>query len=242
MALQNQHLELIMDLFNDVQKKKITIEAARDIIRAELNITDRVSFPLKGYEGTDIFALCRAMLQEENSYCTSTTACMGCNTVQASNLSDLYNPLLILCTKYHWKVSPQTQGNANYHSPADWLAAYCTQKITTRCSTCNTKKVNQIAFTSAPTFLHFYVKEVKIALTVSFTFEQTRYRLCGCIYYGDFHFTSRIITAKGDIWFTDGTAYNGQCQLEGNMKNATVESLALAPDNRKCIIALYVQV
>ena len=68
MALQNQYLELTTDLFNDVQKKKITIEVARDMIRAELNITDRVSFPLKGYEGTDIFALYRAMLHDEKIY------------------------------------------------------------------------------------------------------------------------------------------------------------------------------
>ncbi|KAH9949756.1 hypothetical protein B0H21DRAFT_687977, partial [Amylocystis lapponica] len=62
------------------------------------------------------------------------------------------------------------------------------------------------------------------------------YRLCGIIYYGGFHFTSRIIMSDGSIWFNDGISTGNMCKLEGNIVNVNQNVLAKSGTRKSCAI------
>ena len=64
-ASQSSFLKLFTEVFTNALKQGCTLDSARDAIRSELHSKDDTSFPLNSNEGTDIFALCREILQEE---------------------------------------------------------------------------------------------------------------------------------------------------------------------------------
>ncbi|KAJ7218914.1 hypothetical protein C8J57DRAFT_1095413, partial [Mycena rebaudengoi] len=49
-------------------------------------------------------------------------------------------------------------------------------------------------------------------------------KLRGIIYHGDEHFTSRIFSADGDIWFHDGITTRSSTRFEVNLKNDNLTS------------------
>ena len=66
------------------------------------------------------------------------------------------------------------------------------------------------------------------------------YRLCGVIYFGDFHFTSRIIDRKGNIWYYDGAQETSlQGCLEGTLDELDRNNLLFCK-GRKAAMVLYI--
>ncbi|KAI0825908.1 hypothetical protein BC629DRAFT_1261880, partial [Irpex lacteus] len=65
------------------------------------------------------------------------------------------------------------------------------------------------------------------------------YRLIGIIYYGGSHFTSRVITNEGSIWYHDGIETGKSCIHEGNIADIDAKELATAPYGRKYSTAIY---
>ena len=53
--------------------------------------------------------------------------------------------------------------------------------------------------------------------------------LKGIVYYGDNHFTSRIISKDGRIWFKDGITTRGQSIEEGHLSTMTDKNPILYP-------------
>ena len=49
--------------------------------------------------------------------------------------------------------------------------------------------------------------------------------LKGIIYYGENHFTSRIISKDGKIWFNDGITTRGKSIEEGHLSTITDKNL-----------------
>lgn len=68
---------------------------------------------------------------------------------------------------------------------------------------------------------------------------QYRYQLRGLIYYGDSHFTSRIIDPSGMTWFHDGMVTGAQMEYEGYLPSI---DNCLMCRGRAAIAALYVLV
>ena len=64
------------------------------------------------------------------------------------------------------------------------------------------------------------------------------YRLCGIIYFGDFHFTSRIIEADGKTWYNDGVELGRRSKFQGNIDNMDAAKLSRAK-KRKSSVAIY---
>ncbi|KII82619.1 hypothetical protein PLICRDRAFT_106497 [Plicaturopsis crispa FD-325 SS-3] len=63
-------------------------------------------------------------------------------------------------------------------------------------------------------------------------------RLRGLIYHGEFHFTSRIITRDGKLWFYDGVTTGGTANLEGFIENISERELRECK-GRKIVLAVY---
>ena len=66
-----------------------------------------------------------------------------------------------------------------------------------------------------PPFLIFNVSQVIVQVTDVVKLQRHRYSLIGLIYFGDFHFTCRIIDVDGHIWYNDGMQLGRECVQEG---------------------------
>ncbi|KAI0083775.1 hypothetical protein BDY19DRAFT_873061, partial [Irpex rosettiformis] len=65
------------------------------------------------------------------------------------------------------------------------------------------------------------------------------YRLAGIIYFGDFHFTCRVIDNNGHIWYNDGIQTGSQSQYESHIDQTHSELLQSALNNRKKSVVIY---
>ena len=93
-----------------------------------------------------------------------------------------------------------------------------------------------------PLFFRFKVDGVNVKWTLQIDLQQYQYRLCGFIYYGNNHFTSRIITPDGEVWFNDAIQYGRAYHFEKKFQDFSVRELSNAPQARKLILAFYIRI
>ncbi|KAL6297822.1 hypothetical protein BKA93DRAFT_712740, partial [Sparassis latifolia] len=62
------------------------------------------------------------------------------------------------------------------------------------------------------------------------------YRLCGMIYFGGFHFTSRIVTADKQVWYNDGISTGTYSKFECS------SNILAEVENRRCSIVIYCKI
>ncbi|KAJ7264806.1 hypothetical protein C8J57DRAFT_1069652, partial [Mycena rebaudengoi] len=67
----------------------------------------------------------------------------------------------------------------------------------------------------------------------------TRCRLRGIIYHKDDHFTSRLFTPSGDIWFHDGITTWRSTRYEGNLRNIGSRDALHSWDGARATLAVY---
>jgi hypothetical protein len=60
----------------------------------------------------------------------------------------------------------------------------------------------------------------------------------GLIYYGGFHFTSRIITCNGDVWYHDGMTMRNTCENGGVVENFSNKKI-LTCRGKELLLAIY---
>ena len=129
-------------------------------------------------------------------------------------------------------------GSASNKIPVQWMRANMKQITTVMCQSCHIPLVNHIAFTSMPLFFRFKVDGVNVKWTLQIDLQQYQYRLCGFIYYGNNHFTSRIIDHLGNIWYHHGMTSKHSVVNEGKIHNMSTEQLKTAKD-RTSVILIY---
>ena len=71
------------------------------------------------------------------------------------------------------------------------------------------------------------------------TMNDTVYLLCGMIYFADFHFTTRLITEVGDIWYQNSLHSPQSSIYEGNIESISGKILNNAKEKVLSII-IYV--
>ena len=216
------------------------MESARNVIRNTLHSQNPGTFSVTNNEGTDIYELCHRLLKQPVFY-TQQRHCNKCNIILA-NVTDraIYNDyLLVHCSKAIWKMAPRTMANPQGHSALDWLNAYIKQRTDHRCSTCNTKMINKLIFTDYPKFIAFHRDNVEVLWDTSIKWGEHIYKLSGLIYYGQFHFTARIIANDGEIWYHDGITTGRSCVTEGNIQSYDSIDLMTARDGKICILTIY---
>ena len=64
------------------------------------------------------------------------------------------------------------------------------------------------------------------------------FHLRGIIYYGGFHFTSRIISSEGTVWHHDGMEAGGSCQPNGSLSAITEHGIRQCR-KRTLVLAVY---
>lgn len=242
-ANQNDLLAEFTSLFTMVDNNELSRDDARQFLREELCKVNKSLFPIPNNKGLDIFDLSEYFLQEEENYCYRQYTCTHCNNSMqykaGSNI--ISNQLVISCNANTWRSRTSYEGNASYRSTTEWFNAYSTKKSQRKCNTCNNVLVNELVFTTLPTFLMFRIEKVNVQWQQGIVVGNTKYRLCGLIYHGRFHFTARAITPNGSIWCNDGLAQGQSCDYEGRLRNISPENLTSMPNRRTLLAALYVQ-
>ena len=239
----NPTFTLLSNMFTNIQNKVTSAEDARDNMRVILNNLDTTLYPLDNNLGTDIISLSKEILGEVRKYYFRRHRCTHCNTTQ-NHIHDRHeanHSWLLQFSADQWKNQVNAIGTGNRKSTTDWIQANLLEKANSVCSNCTTTLINELAFVSMPTFFQCYIDKVNIKWDYTFILGGAKYRLCGLIYYGAFHFTTRIITSDKSIWFNDSMKHGRKFNLEGNMTNISGSYLSTAPDARKCILAIYVK-
>ena len=64
--------------------------------------------------------------------------------------------------------------------------------------------------------------------------------LRGIVYHGENHFTSRIISPEGNIWFHDGMTTGSTCENDGHLRTTT-DRLLYKCKEKQLVLAIYAQ-
>ena len=112
------------------------------------------------------------------------------------------------------------------------------------CATCNEKLliIKKFAFPLPFIALDFsgQIIHIDATFTVSISNVETSYKLCGIIYFGDAHYTARVISDSGMVWFHDGIATGQELLYEGVLNQNENISLNNC-EGKDALIAIYVK-
>jgi hypothetical protein len=70
--------------------------------------------------------------------------------------------------------------------------------------------------------------------------EEVLLSLRGIIYHGDNHFTSRVFSSKGKVWFHDGITTKNKCIEDGELGDKINNDLRYYED-QELVLAIYSQ-
>ena len=89
------------------------------------------------------------------------------------------------------------------------------------CPSCQTLMCKASRYDQAPPFLLFICHDIKVKVQNEFTFPgiNQRYRLCGIIYFANYHFVCRVIDKSGGVWYHNGNENNNKVLYIGNIVN-----------------------
>jgi hypothetical protein len=65
-------------------------------------------------------------------------------------------------------------------------------------------------------------------------------KLRGIIYHSQYHFTSRVVSLKNQVWYHDGMVIGRSCINEGHLNNISNENLKKCRQ-RNLVLAIYAQ-
>ena len=236
---QNRCLSLFTEYMEQVNGNEITLEEARNQLRDYLHSLDPLAFPVQAtLGGTGIDNVCDKTLIPSVDTVTWTLFCVACerHTNRTRTVSGMWD-----CTRLKWNQSRYKSGSPRYASIQKWLPVVLHEPVHRRCQHCDSKLERHYVYDTLPSFLVFNVYESTAKLEQFVEVQDQQYRLCGVVYFGNFHFTSRVITAAGDVLFYDGMVDDGNCSYDGNLRSMTVTSLH-ETRGRAMSIAIYYKV
>ncbi|KAF8868706.1 hypothetical protein BD779DRAFT_1459456 [Infundibulicybe gibba] len=111
------------------------------------------------------------------------------------------------------------------------------------CTTCGANLYRQFSYVQAPPLLAFDIAgcgsghTIEDELSIGVDNQIWTYALRGVIYHGHEHFTARIITADGTVWYHDGMETGSHVRWEGD-STATVADMNICR-SQCAIVAIY---
>jgi hypothetical protein len=215
--------------FKKYLNKKSTLEAVRDSVRKKLHAQIPTQFPY-GTTGTSVGALASVILSSNKSVAISTPKCTKCEYTEPA-MDDMLGFVL-----HENEEIPKSTSN--------WLTSL-EHETHENCPRCSAALRQPIAFKAVPNLLVFEInsRNVKISKTIKFVQgdETVVLNIRGLIYYGEFHFTSRIIGSEGNVWYHDGMTTGSTCESEGNIERFSKKKLQ-THKGKKVVLAVYAKV
>lgn len=134
------------------------------------------------------------------------------------------------------------KGTARQRTSLEQMKVNTKQMTETICSKCKSHLANKIVIDTMSKFVRFRVDDVVVKWTPLLDLKDCQYRLCGFIYYGDEHFTARIVTSEGQVYYNDGLKYGSMYHLESKFNDMTLAQLSNTSNGHKLALAFYVQI
>jgi hypothetical protein len=202
--------------FKRVSNGQTSFEDMRDSLRKKLHQKDKNLFPY-GNAGISVSSLAINMLSCRNLVSFSYSTCSHCG-FKGEDIPDRVDFVL--------------------HPPGN------PEAISKKCPDCGCDLQQPIFFNDPPSILVFDTQSSSIKLNkkISFTYDNqiTTLKLRGIVYYGNFHFTARIISADGIIWYHDGMTTGCTTVREGRLDDAEYNAL-LHCRAKTLALAIYAQ-
>ena len=220
----NEHLNLLSHGFLGILNKSLTFEDVRDYWRAKLHDNDAVYYP-NGRVGTSVGRLAAELFKTNAVISSSQQICSKCNYAE----DPVYDRLGYVV---HADQSINT-------STAEWIASM-SQKSHMICPDCNRNMQNTIFYKTPPHMLvlEYPTTDIQTSHSIIFDYDDNivKLELRGIVYYGHYHFTSRIISNDKHVWYHDGITTAHACTYEGllnhmdnhELKNCRGGSLSMA--------------
>ena len=213
--------------FKKYMENKSTFEDVRDKVRNQLHNKYKEKFPY-GTTGTSVSALTSEMLFSKH-VAFSVPKCSSCG-YQGESVTDRLGFMI------------DSDQDANSTSS---LLGSLNHETHDRCPDCGEILKQPIFFNETPNILAFGISSSNIRVSKKIKYidgiERIELKLRGLIYYGGFHFTSRIISNDGIIWFSDGMLNGSTTVLDGKLDEMTCKDLHTCK-GKKLEIAIYAQV
>ena len=241
LSLLNEYLMEMCTQFDLTLLGSQSFENARDNIRIKLHSANPILFPLDGNAGTAVDKICEYLFDEgPNSQWI--TSCTHCNQILHSETPDHATWQI---DKDSWTTSPERHGSYKSATTTAWLNALNCRKSEMVCPSCGKKAVRHLQFISMPSFIMIAaapMQKIKVHWEHYTSMNNSQYRLCGLVYFSNWHFTARVITEDGNIWFHDGMHTQHVCAAESNIANTPSQTLSKVQNGCDCYFAIYAKV
>ena len=164
---------------------------------------------------------------------------MNSTSNAAQNPNTARSDIMLICSKYRWDQQGIMQGTPQHNTPAQWFKANTRQLSQRTCSVCNSLSIKEIVFRSMPLFLRFKAEDVTVKWSLTMELGPYQYRLCGFIYHGGYHFTSRVVEPDGRVYYNNAAQFGRKYSYEKKLTEFTPRQLLSAPQDRRLILAIY---
>jgi hypothetical protein len=226
--LNSKYLGLLGNGFLLVSLGQKTLENVRDEIRKLLHTNNKQSFPY-GRAGTSLSDLASEIFSSHRKMSHQQEKCTNCDFARSAKEGDLGSV---------FALDTDSTVSTSYSLKQYGLEAE------ENCPMCFSKMIIDIFYTEFPSMLLFdhsayHIKPSKI---IKFNTEKAvKYRLRGLLYFGSFHFTSRILSSEGDVWFHDGIQTGNDFKSQGHSKLMNDEDWQTC-EGRKLVMSIYMKV
>lgn len=134
-----------------------------------------------------------------------------------------------------------TAGTEGVSSVQEWINMF-DQRSATNCCSCGTGLVRSYRFVHNPFLLAFDVSTnidiINSSLSLPVNGSNFDYKLRGIIYYGSNHFTARVMTVTGQVWFHNGITTGASMEYDGMMSNLSPGNLVHCR-SKAAVVAIY---
>jgi hypothetical protein len=225
-TLENPYLNALTVGFRKIYTTNFSFETMRDNFRYFLQTSNRQEFKFGQY-------ISIATLFE--------TLCEGSDNIQ------IIYKVCINQHSFYMHSSPSvllSAGTNSFNSINQWISRY-SEPTRQACTLCNLPLYLKYTFENIPEFLVFDFGGINnLEISKSFLLNkngiQYLFKLKGVIYFSGNHFTSRIITQSGQIWFHDGIALQHSMRYEGLLDTNFCPNIFYS-NNENPVLAIYTQ-
>lgn len=226
--INQEYLHNLSEDFNHVLQGNTTFEHIRDNIRHQLHQKDNNRFPL-GKNEASVSSVGMELFKTYISIASSQVCCNNCEYEQPSINDNL---------GYFVMINP-----SDSRSTADWLRTMHKTTIYI-CPICSADAPNYISYNAPPKIIimEYPNQDLKISHKIVFkeNEEKIALKLRGIVYHGSNHFTSRIMSPEGEMWYHDGITTGHNTIMEGWLGEASDNDLHLCR-NKRITLAIYAQ-
>ncbi|KAJ7263011.1 hypothetical protein C8J57DRAFT_1070906 [Mycena rebaudengoi] len=209
----SREMSVLVDGFEEMTSGSATLEEARDRVRRMVHVRDPVNFPY-GHMNASVDLL-TMLLMPDDECGTARTKCTRCDYELSGTVNTFGHQLTV------------SLSNALHRDQ-------------------NAVPVRMLRSTSiirVPQLLCLHIINKRIELDPTLRFncqgQESVLQLRGIVYLGELHFTSRIVTSGGSIWYHDGITTRGSAVYEGEMSTLTSLSALYSCRGREAVLAVY---